>query len=74
MGGGGGTSKKIVRFQAKNGTDLTVNVEGMTWINCSGRGNFPDGEVFTKPNLKAAGRHSPRPVRSFPCAGACRRG
>jgi aminopeptidase len=45
--------KKVVRFQAANGTDLTVNVEGMTWINCCGHENFPDGEVFTGPNLKA---------------------
>ncbi|MFW6077293.1 MAG: aminopeptidase, partial [Hyphomicrobiales bacterium] len=45
--------KKELRFQAANGTDLTVNVEGMTWINCAGRENFPDGEVFTGPNLKA---------------------
>jgi len=43
-----------LRFQAANGTDLTVNVEGMTWINCCGRENFPDGEVFTGPNLNAA--------------------
>ncbi|MCC7204963.1 MAG: aminopeptidase, partial [Phycisphaeraceae bacterium] len=46
--------KKIVRFRAANGTDLSVNVEGMTWINCCGHENFPDGEVFTGPNLKAA--------------------
>jgi aminopeptidase len=46
--------KRIVRFQAANGTDLTVNVEGMRWINCCGKENFPDGEVFTGPNLKAA--------------------
>ena len=45
--------RKEVRFQAANGTDLTVNVEGMTWINCFGDCNFPDGEVFTGPNLKA---------------------
>jgi aminopeptidase len=45
--------KKVVRFQAANGTDLTVNVEGMKWINCCGHENFPDGEVFTGPNLKA---------------------
>ena len=45
--------KKELRFQAANGTDLTVNVEGMTWINCAGRENFPDGEVFTGPNLEA---------------------
>ena len=46
--------KKEVRFQAANGTDLTVNVEGMTWVNCAGEENFPDGEVFTGPNLEAA--------------------
>lgn len=48
------TGKKEIRFQAANGTDLTVNVEGMTWINCCGHENFPDGEVFTGPNLNAA--------------------
>ncbi|MCC7145674.1 MAG: aminopeptidase [Phycisphaeraceae bacterium] len=46
--------KKTVRFRAANGTDLSVNVEGMTWINCCGHENFPDGEVFTGPNLQAA--------------------
>jgi aminopeptidase len=30
-------------------TDLTVHVAGRTWINCAGRENFPDGEVFTGP-------------------------
>ena len=47
------TGKKIIHFQAPNGTDLTVNVEGMIWINCCGHENFPDGEVFTGPNLAA---------------------
>ncbi len=46
--------KKIIHFQTPRGTDLTVNVEGMTWINCCGHENFPDGEVFTGPNLNAA--------------------
>ncbi len=46
--------KKVVRFQTAHGTDLTVNVQGMTWINCCGHENFPDGEVFTGPNLNAA--------------------
>jgi len=41
--------KREVRFQAPNGTDLTVGVEGRTWINCDGHENFPDGEVFTGP-------------------------
>jgi aminopeptidase len=30
-------------------TDLTVGVEGRTWIPCDGRENFPDGEIFTGP-------------------------
>ncbi len=47
------TGKKEVRFQTAKGTDLTVNVEGMKWINCCGHENFPDGEVFTGPNLDA---------------------
>jgi aminopeptidase len=45
--------KKIVRFQTPRGTDLTVNVQEMKWVNCSGHENFPDGEVFTGPNLSA---------------------
>ncbi len=45
--------KKQVHFQTANGTDLTVNVEGMKWMNCCGHHNFPDGEVFTGPNLEA---------------------
>jgi len=45
--------KKSLHFKTNNGTDLHVNVEGSTWINCAGHENFPDGEVFTGPNLKA---------------------
>jgi aminopeptidase len=30
-------------------TDLTFSVEGMNAINGHGRGNLPDGEVFTAP-------------------------
>jgi len=45
--------KKALHFKTNNGTDLHVNVEGSTWINCAGHENFPDGEVFTGPNLKA---------------------
>lgn len=66
------TGKKQIRFQSPNGTDLTVNVEGMTWINCCGHENFPDGEVFTGPNLKARDGGVNGVVRySFP---ACYRG
>lgn len=46
--------KKELRFQNHQGTDLRVNVDQMKWINCCGRLNFPDGEVYTGPNLKAA--------------------
>ncbi len=45
--------KKRLHFQAANGTDLHVNVTGMKWVNCCGHHNFPDGEVFTGPNLDA---------------------
>ncbi len=63
--------KKELRFVAANGTDLTVNVEGMTWINCAGRENFPDGEVFTGPNLEAADGGVNGVVRySFPAVHA----
>jgi aminopeptidase len=32
-----------------NDTDLTFNVRGRKWINCGGKENMPDGEVFTSP-------------------------
>lgn len=38
-----------VRFRNPQGTDLTVAVKGRRWINCDGKANFPDGEVFTGP-------------------------
>lgn len=41
--------KKEYRVVAANGTDVTMSVAGMTWINCDGHENFPDGEVFTGP-------------------------
>jgi aminopeptidase len=31
------------------GTDLTVGIEGRTWLNDDGHLNFPGGEVFTGP-------------------------
>jgi aminopeptidase len=30
-------------------TDVTASVSGRKWINCDGRVNFPDGEIFTSP-------------------------
>ena len=41
-------SKKKLHVIAED-TDLTVSVTGRKWINCYGKENFPDGEVFTGP-------------------------
>ena len=41
--------KRDYRVVAANGTDVTLSVAGMKWINCDGHHNFPDGEVFTGP-------------------------
>lgn len=30
-------------------TDIKVNIEKRKWINCDGKENFPDGEIFTSP-------------------------
>jgi len=38
-------------------TDLTLSVKGRKWINCSGQGNLPDGEVFTGPIEDSANGH-----------------
>ncbi|MBS0197823.1 MAG: aminopeptidase [Planctomycetes bacterium] len=52
------SGKSVLRFRSPacdrgpwrhEGTDLTVDVCGRTWINCGGGENFPDGEVFTGP-------------------------
>lgn len=32
-----------------DGTDLTVDVSGRTWVSCAGGDNFPDGEVYSGP-------------------------
>ena len=40
---------KEVRCIAPGGTDIRFGVAGRKWINCDGRKNFPDGEVFTGP-------------------------
>lgn len=47
------TGKKELGFHNAEGTDLRVNIEGMHWVNCCGLRNFPDGEVYTGPNLEA---------------------
>jgi aminopeptidase len=42
-----------IRIEAE-GTDITLNVEGRTWINSDGRHNMPSGEVFTGPREQSA--------------------
>lgn len=31
------------------GTDIRVGIKGRKWVNCDGKVNFPDGEIFTSP-------------------------
>ncbi len=42
------TGVKIVRIEADQ-TDLTLSIDGRTWINSDGRRNMPSGEIFTGP-------------------------
>ncbi|MBN1281289.1 MAG: aminopeptidase [Candidatus Thermoplasmatota archaeon] len=49
-------TKKKLHVVAKD-TDLTLSVAGRKWINCSGKENFPDGEVFTGPVETSAEGH-----------------
>jgi aminopeptidase len=42
-----------LRIEA-DGTDLTLTVEGRTWVNSDGRRNMPSGEVFTGPVEESA--------------------
>jgi aminopeptidase len=44
---------KTLLFQNDEGTNLEVDISGMKWMNNAGTTNFPDGEVFTGPNLNA---------------------
>jgi aminopeptidase len=41
-------TKRSLQFISE-GTDIKVNVSGRKWINCDGKVNFPDGEIFTSP-------------------------
>ena len=40
--------KSEMRFVGED-TDLTLSTKGRKWINCDGKKNLPDGEVFTGP-------------------------
>ncbi len=49
-------TKKKIQIIAED-TDLTLSVENRTWINCYGKENFPDGEIFTGPVETSAEGH-----------------
>jgi aminopeptidase len=40
---------KEMRIRTPDGTDIRFGIKGRSWINCDGKFNFPDGEVFTGP-------------------------
>jgi aminopeptidase len=40
--------RRHIRIVAE-GTDLSYRCNGRTWINCAGKQNLPDGEVYTAP-------------------------
>ncbi|BDS06728.1 aminopeptidase [Oceaniferula spumae] len=42
-----------LHFSTPAGTDLTVDIADMRWLSSPGRKNFPDGEVYSGPNLNA---------------------
>jgi aminopeptidase len=42
------SSARELRIEAE-GTDLTLRVDGRTWVNSDGKRNMPSGEVFTGP-------------------------
>lgn len=41
-------TKKMIHIVSE-GTDIKVDVTNRKWINCDGRVNFPDGEIYTSP-------------------------
>ena len=47
------TPARQIRIEA-DGTDLTLEVQGRTWINSNGKRNMPSGEVFTGPLERSA--------------------
>jgi len=40
--------RPVVEFESPN-CNITFDVSGRKWINCDGRLNMPDGEIFTSP-------------------------
>ena len=54
-----------LRVEAE-GTSLTLDVDGRTWVNSDGRRNMPSGEVFTGPRETSATGHVRFDVPSSP--------
>ena len=48
--------KETVHITAPD-TDIRFNIKGRKWINCDGKKNMPDGEVFTGPVEDSAEGH-----------------
>jgi aminopeptidase len=63
------SSARELRIVA-DGTDLTLNVEGRTWINSDGKRNMPSGEVFTGPHEESASGRVRFAIPSTPRGGA----
>lgn len=42
-------TKKELHIIAEGRMDIKVNIAGRKWVNCCGKENFPDGEIFTSP-------------------------
>jgi aminopeptidase len=44
---------RTIRIES-DGTDLTLEVKGRTWVNSDGKRNMPSGEIFTGPHESSA--------------------
>ncbi|NHZ85718.1 MAG: aminopeptidase [Planctomycetia bacterium] len=45
-------TNKVLHIISSN-TDLTMSIKGRKWINCDGKVNLPDGEIYTGPVEKS---------------------
>src|SRR3954447_18458265 len=59
---------RSVRIEAE-GTDLTLEVKGRTWVNSDGKRNMPSGEVLTGPHETSANGRIFFDVPSSPAGG-----
>jgi len=50
-------NKKSNLHIISSNTDLTMSIKGRKWINCDGKMNLPDGEVFTGPIENSVNGH-----------------